>query len=49
MSSSGTSLSNRPVDHANPELVLASARKPIACSIRALPASQGLGITKQPS
>jgi len=32
----------------NPALVVASARKPSCASVRALPTSHGLGITKQP-
>src|SRR4051812_24578247 len=34
--------------HAHPELVVASAGKPRPASRRALPASHGLGMTKQP-
>ena len=47
-SSSDTALSGRPIDHANPELVVASALKPSWASARALPTSHGFGITKQP-
>jgi hypothetical protein len=38
-----------PSDQAMPELVEARALNPKPCSSRALPASQGFGITKQPS
>ena len=41
-------LSRRPCDQANPELVVARAGKPSRARIRALPISQGLGMTKQP-
>src|SRR5713101_1099458 len=41
-------LSGLPWDQANPELVVASARKPSRASRQALPRSHGLGITKQP-
>src|SRR4029434_1108143 len=47
-SSTDTLWSRRPVDHANPALVVASAWKPRLASARALPTSQGVGITKQP-
>ena len=42
-------LSARPVVHAYPALVDASAAKPRCWSIRALPTSHGLGMTKQPA
>jgi hypothetical protein len=42
------SLSRRPTDHARPALVEAIARKPRPTSRRALPMSQGFGITKHP-
>src|SRR5258705_9203619 len=42
------SLSRRPSDHAIPALVVAIAGKPRPASMRALPMSQGFGITKQP-
>ena len=47
-SSSETPLSGRPNVQANPELVVARALKPSEARNRALPASQGLGMTKQP-
>ena len=46
--SSDDCASRRPCDHANPELVEARAGKPSPASTRALPTSQGLGMTKQP-
>ena len=46
--SSAAPPSGRPTVHANPELVVASAGKPSCSSARALPASHGFGITKQP-
>ena len=46
--SSATWLSACPIDHAMPALVVASAGNPSCASTRALPASHGLGITKQP-
>ena len=42
-------LSGRPCDQAKPELVVASAGNPSCASSLALPASHGLGITKQPA
>jgi len=36
------------VDHANPELVVAMAGKPICASTRAVPTSHGFGMTKVP-
>src|SRR5690348_14722356 len=48
ISSSETGLSRAPSDQANPELVVASAGKPSAASVRALPRSHGFGMTKQP-
>ncbi len=48
-SSTDTPLSGRPVLHANPELVVASAVKPRCARYRALPISHGFGITKQPA
>ena len=47
-SSSVTWLSRRPSDHANPALVVASAGNPRRSRARAVPASNGLGMTKQP-
>ena len=46
--SSGTPWSGRPVDHANPELVVATALNPSETRARAEPTSQGLGMTKHP-
>src|SRR5215469_18961654 len=48
MPSSPTPLSGSANDQAQPELVVASALNPAACSQTAEPASQGLGMTKQP-
>src|SRR5215469_10888258 len=48
MPSSPTPLSGSANDQAQPELVVASALKPAACSHWAEPTSQGLGMTKQP-
>src|SRR5688500_18840835 len=47
-SSTVTPLSARPIDHANPALVVASAGNPRLARKRALPRSHGLGMTKQP-
>ena len=47
-SSRVTPLSFRPRLQANPELVVASALNPSEVRNRALPTSQGFGITKQP-
>src|ERR1700730_6386450 len=41
--------SGRPCDQAKPELVVASALKPRLCRNRALPTSQGFGMTKHPA
>ena len=43
-----TPLSGRPIEKAMPALVVASALKPRCRKYRADPASQGLGMTKQP-
>src|SRR5439155_1735397 len=48
VSSTDMRLSGLPWDQANPELVVARARKPSRASRRALPRSHELGITKQP-
>ena len=44
-----TCWSSLPIDQANPELVVASAGKPIFCNRTADPTSHGFGITKNPS